>query len=316
MLRFELFILAFVAASNLLDLCDGLIFLQNVIVFCFQVLLESISLCCQMGDWAPEVLQLGLSRVTAGSGSEANNNEITSPTWGSTAARQIQPELLFHPLLQFSMFQHIFIWLVSSPGYLLMIHTVWQQLQFSPRNQPRFLFYQAENVLSKENRIFLRRVHLLSVRVKLNYTQIIIKQASSSANFWWGTKNKCNYSIQRWIFSIYLSASRGKCLIPYWPVYSVRYWIVLVERWPLLEKCGDIFSLSYKTLVIRHTVKKFPGQLLPRFCNQILDDEILGFRNFFTPYQLMMLHVCHLHHVAILDFFFFAQAKMQNTTFV
>lgn len=50
MLDFELLVLAFVASPNLLDLCDGLVLLQNVIVLGFQVLLESVSLCCHAGD--------------------------------------------------------------------------------------------------------------------------------------------------------------------------------------------------------------------------------------------------------------------------
>lgn len=44
MLGFELLILALVASSDLLDLGDGLVLLQNVAVFGFQVFLQHVSL--------------------------------------------------------------------------------------------------------------------------------------------------------------------------------------------------------------------------------------------------------------------------------
>lgn len=130
MLRFQLFILAFVAAPNLLDLCDGLTLLQNVIVFGFQVLLESVSLCCQMGDRVSEVLQLGLSRVTAGSGSKAHNNKMTLYSelyWSFSIWGPIYRKTwaAFLSTMQFSIFQHILIWVEGrqNVGFLEFSHT-------------------------------------------------------------------------------------------------------------------------------------------------------------------------------------------------
>lgn len=67
----ELLILGLVASSNLLDLGDGLVFLQNVPVFGFQVVFQTVPLRRQMGHRVSEGLQLRLSRVTAGAGSDA-----------------------------------------------------------------------------------------------------------------------------------------------------------------------------------------------------------------------------------------------------
>lgn len=61
MLGFELLILGLVASSNLLDLGDGLVLLQNVAVFCFQVFLLSVSLRRETGHRVSEGLQLRLS---------------------------------------------------------------------------------------------------------------------------------------------------------------------------------------------------------------------------------------------------------------
>lgn len=70
-LGLELLILGLVASSNLLDLGDGLVFLQNVPVFGFQVVFQTVPLRRQMGHRVSEGLQLRLSRVTAGAGSDA-----------------------------------------------------------------------------------------------------------------------------------------------------------------------------------------------------------------------------------------------------
>lgn len=91
MLGFELVVLSLVASSNLLHLGDGLVLLQNILVLGLHVFLQSVSLRRQTGHRVSEGLQLRLSRVTAGAGSDAQ-----------AAGFRLGPKIRTLPLFQFN----------------------------------------------------------------------------------------------------------------------------------------------------------------------------------------------------------------------
>lgn len=58
MLGLKLLILGFVAAADLLDLCDGFELLLDVLSLGFQFLLQIVSLCGKFPQILPQVLTL------------------------------------------------------------------------------------------------------------------------------------------------------------------------------------------------------------------------------------------------------------------
>ena len=78
-LHLQLLVLGLVAAADLLDLSDGLVLLQDIVVLALRVLLQAVPLRAQPGHIVLEPQQLGLGRVTAGVGPAPQIRLTTTP---------------------------------------------------------------------------------------------------------------------------------------------------------------------------------------------------------------------------------------------